>query len=258
MIINAARRKALILYKSGKDPGIPKELLKRYLRDMDIIRRFRDGETHESISKDYNLSRARVQQITKNEPIELHYVSRYKNNCPLPEAAWINLFDQHPRKSCKELAEIYKIPLKTVIYIIKNLSTEDDPYLKINPNVEDKFWALVAPPDKEGCMMWLGITHQYFGKDYGIFSDYRLKKRPYSFLGISRSQHHFAARLAWIFAKGPIPKKNLKLFKKCRNRLCCNAEHMLLVTKQELSELIKRRSDKEYKTFVESVVKYVS
>ena len=75
----------------------------------------------------------------------------------------------------------------------------------------------IAP---NGCWVWTGYpdTHGY-GR-FRIFID-----------GVIRCTG--AHRAAWLAYRGDIPADHLQLDHLCRNRLCCNPDHLELVTNQE-------------------------
>ena len=75
----------------------------------------------------------------------------------------------------------------------------------------------IAP---NGCWVWTGYpdTHGY-GR-FRIFID-----------GVIR--YTGAHRAAWLAYRGDIPADHLQLDHLCRNRLCCNPDHLELVTNQE-------------------------
>ena len=75
----------------------------------------------------------------------------------------------------------------------------------------------IAP---NGCWVWTGYpdTHGY-GR-FRIFID-----------GVRRCTG--AHRAAWLAYRGDIPADHLQLDHLCRNRLCCNPDHLELVTNQE-------------------------
>lgn len=71
-----------------------------------------------------------------------------------------------------------------------------------------------------GCWEWTGrLDHNGYGK-YHFTVD-----------GVSRcTGSHRAAWLAW---RGPIESDQLQIDHLCRNRACCNPEHLALVTNRE-------------------------
>lgn len=74
----------------------------------------------------------------------------------------------------------------------------------------ERFWAKVLK--SEGCWMWAGAKG---GRGYGHIGDQ----------GKVRGAH----RVAYEFAKGPIPK-GLTIDHLCRQRDCCNPDHLEAVT----------------------------
>lgn len=74
----------------------------------------------------------------------------------------------------------------------------------------------------EGCWLWHGATNTKTG--YGHFSFH--------------SRTTLAHRVAWELTNGPIPR-GLVIIRTCGNRLCCNPEHMRVVTYSEQRRLSK-------------------
>src|SRR5690349_20028702 len=76
----------------------------------------------------------------------------------------------------------------------------------------------LAPPDPRGCIEWTGTRNT---KGYG-----RIAR------GGVNGRFLMAHRVAYELARGPIPE-GLQLDHLCRNRLCCNPDHLEPVTRQE-------------------------
>ena len=72
-----------------------------------------------------------------------------------------------------------------------------------------------------GCWEWTGALFQATG--YGVFSARR---------DDGTWTPHTAHRAAYLMLKGPIPD-GLHIDHLCRNRACCNPEHLEAVTKKE-------------------------
>lgn len=78
-----------------------------------------------------------------------------------------------------------------------------------------RFWAKVALPDANGCMLWLaGLTHNGYGR---LSMSGRLKR---------------AHRISYELAYGPIPA-GLVIDHLCRVRHCVAPDHLELVTHAE-------------------------
>lgn len=76
------------------------------------------------------------------------------------------------------------------------------------------FWKDVHPEPNTGCWLWgLSLTAEGYGR-------YRVRGDTY------------AHRLAWTALRGPIPD-GLYIDHLCRNRACCNPEHLEPVTARE-------------------------
>ena len=77
-----------------------------------------------------------------------------------------------------------------------------------------RFWQRVD--QKDGCWLWKGSLTVY---GYGQFQP-------------ARGKSYRAHRLAWEIARGPVPE-GLVLDHLCRNRACCNPDHLEPVTHRE-------------------------
>lgn len=82
--------------------------------------------------------------------------------------------------------------------------------------IEDRFWEKVAPPDANGCRVWLAARYH---NGYGTLKD-RQGKRMVNWL---------AHRLAYQLTFGPIPE-GLEIDHLCRNRACVEPSHLEAVT----------------------------
>lgn len=87
---------------------------------------------------------------------------------------------------------------------------------KIRKPALERFEALFVPEPMSGCWLWTGYTLM----GYGVFYDNETKKT----VG--------AHRFAYTHFKGQIPE-GLCLDHLCRNRSCCNPDHLEAVTHEE-------------------------
>ena len=78
----------------------------------------------------------------------------------------------------------------------------------------DHFWQYVAKSNPTECWQWKGGTT---GRGYGSFWD--------------GARYTGAHRIAYSFAKGPIPE-GLQIDHLCRNKLCVNPAHLEAVTQK--------------------------
>lgn len=79
----------------------------------------------------------------------------------------------------------------------------------------ERFWAFVPDRPADGCWIWQGSR---MPRGYGKFA--------------FKGESQYAHRLAYIFAKGPIPN-GLELHHTCRVTPCVNPEHLVPVTGAE-------------------------
>jgi hypothetical protein len=75
---------------------------------------------------------------------------------------------------------------------------------------EERFWSYVDRSG-EGCHPWTRSTRGGYGQ--------------YSY----RDRNYYTHRLAWLLTFGPIPE-GYRVRQDCRNKLCCNPDHLLLIT----------------------------
>ena len=93
------------------------------------------------------------------------------------------------------------------------------------PNLRERFHALISYEPNSGCWIWTGAQGN---KGYGRF-----------WLNGKLQQAH---RVAWEIVNGPIPE-TMQLDHKCRNRACCNPEHLRLASNTEnCINRLKRRN----------------
>jgi hypothetical protein len=78
-----------------------------------------------------------------------------------------------------------------------------------------RFWAKVALPNEQGCMLWLAYADP---DGYGRFR--------------SEGEARRAHRISYALAYGPIPE-GLVLDHLCRNRRCVAPDHLEVVTRGE-------------------------
>jgi hypothetical protein len=83
------------------------------------------------------------------------------------------------------------------------------PQAKPRKTAEERFEALTASPDQNGCRRWLGSTRGRLG--HGQFKD-------------EQSRLAYAHRWSWEHANGPIPE-GAELRNTCGDPLCVNPEH---------------------------------
>lgn len=83
-----------------------------------------------------------------------------------------------------------------------------------DPRLPTRFWDKVIPEPNSGCWLWLGAT----GKGYGRYS-------------IPGKTSVLAHRISFEAANGPAPT-GLDLDHLCRQRSCCNPQHLEPVTRR--------------------------
>lgn len=88
---------------------------------------------------------------------------------------------------------------------------------------EERFWKMVAPPNENGCRLWLGAKSTSSTGDYGSFSLYAPRPLPRKVV----KAHVFS----WELVHGPVPE-GLELDHLCRVRLCVEEKHLEPVTHQ--------------------------
>lgn len=81
-----------------------------------------------------------------------------------------------------------------------------------------RFWAKVALPNEQGCMLWLGVPD---ARGYGRLA-----------LGGRGGSMYYAHRISYTLAYGPVPV-GLQLDHLCRVRHCVAPEHLEAVTQTE-------------------------
>lgn len=90
----------------------------------------------------------------------------------------------------------------------------------ISPKSIETFYARIDRiPTVNGCRIWIGKTRNGYGR---FTIRYNGRRIAYS-----------AHRCAWIINKKFIPPKGLQIHHICRNGLCCNVDHMILITQAE-------------------------
>lgn len=120
-----------------------------------------------------------------------------------------------------EICRLTKIPKSTVSrWVNETLTFVDKQRTKLkNTSILSKIEARYITEPNSGCWIWLG----------------NIKKNGYGSLTI-KTKNYYAHRLAYELMVGSIPN-NLVLDHKCRNKCCCNPDHLEPVT---TSENIKR------------------
>ena len=104
--------------------------------------------------------------------------------------------------------------------------------------LHERVWDRVSPEPNSGCWMWLGSTAGPMG--YG-----QIQK---STALTDKRENVYTHRVMYERYKGAIPP-NMTIDHKCRNVLCCNPDHLEVVTRGEnvlrgnsLSGLNKRKT----------------
>ncbi len=82
--------------------------------------------------------------------------------------------------------------------------------LGLRPYLEDR----ISPEPNSGCWLWAGGWNE---RGYGVFYDETFEYK--------------AHRIVYIILRGPIPK-GFELDHLCRNKCCCNPDHLEAVTHQ--------------------------
>jgi hypothetical protein len=96
-----------------------------------------------------------------------------------------------------------------------DLSDRQDEMKTIRVSDQDRFWAKVAPPDENGCMLWLACTSAGYGRVW--------------FAGAQRNAH----RVSLTLAEGEPPIPSMEAAHSCRNRHCVAPAHLRWATHVE-------------------------
>ena len=90
---------------------------------------------------------------------------------------------------------------------------------------DERFWAKVSKTE-DGCWLWIGHAN-YAG--YGVFS-------PVDKKGLDGTRERITTlvhRYCWELIKGPIPEGMCLDHRVCRNKRCCNPDHLVVCTLTE-------------------------
>jgi HNH endonuclease len=87
--------------------------------------------------------------------------------------------------------------------------------LRKTKTLAERFWAKVAPPNENGCMLWTGSVMQ--------FGHGRINR------GRAGDGIDVAHRVSWELANGPIPE-GMCVLHKCDVPACVNPDHLFLGT----------------------------
>jgi len=95
--------------------------------------------------------------------------------------------------------------------------------IKRTRSVVERFWGKVGKSNKKGCKLWKG----------GVVSSRMHSANRYGQFQVGKGKRKLAHRFAFELETGkPIPKGKI-LQHTCGNSLCCNVEHMKLVSHSE-------------------------
>lgn len=111
--------------------------------------------------------------------------------------------------SYKQLAMEHGISVNQIKGILKGV-------VKWKPTNEERFWSKVNKGNPDECWEWLGTKDRY---GYGRFHlNGKMEK---------------AHRIAYQFTYGSIPEGEVVRHKVCRNRACCNPNHLKTGTQDD-------------------------
>lgn len=175
-------------------------------RDLEIVRRIREGDTYEAIGEDYGISRQRVHQIAGREGVRPLRVDEK----PLSETDQlaVQLLGSEPRLSYQEVADRSGLSQRQVRRVADRaeLAWMRGPVYRrgIRPWDYDE-------EAETGCWVWR----------HGKSSDGRGR------LNVGNGKSDYAHRFAYEERHGPIPNGQA-IIHLCQNYSCVNPDHLMM------------------------------